>query len=139
MPLLLSLLLSLSLLSLALHRRPVRRLTPLLRGRMRTAHPASPLTLDRRSRTYLLLGIWPDARRIGWHIPRAWHEPPRRKAGPWLLWRISRRGHGIATLASRLWLGRISLGGETALAPRLVAGMPRGVLAALWGRHAVLR
>ncbi len=122
------LLLSLHRLLLALHwqTRHVRRLPLLLLHGRRTADPSSPLTLDRRSRPPLLLGVRPDARWIRRRIPRTRHEP-RRTAGPRLLRWIPRRGHAVA------WRG------ITAWTSRLLGGVAWRVLATLRRRHSELR
>jgi hypothetical protein len=124
----------LPLLLLALRRRTrrIRRLPLLLHGRG-TAHPSSPLTLDRRGRAPLLLGVRPDARRIRRRVSRPGHEP-RRTAGPRLLRRIPRR----ALASGLMLLGGVARRGITALTSRLLGGVARWVLAA-WGRHAELR
>jgi hypothetical protein len=128
----LPLLLTLLLLALHWQTRHVRRLPLLLLHGRRTTDPSSPLTLDRRGRPPLLMGVRPDARRIRRRIPRPRHEP-RRTTGPRLLWWIPRRGHGL------LLLGGVARWGITAWTSRLLGWVAWRVLAALRRRHAELR
>ena len=134
------LLLSLHRLLLALHwqTRHVRRLPLLLLHGRRTTDPSSPLTLDRRSRPPLLLGVRPDARWIRRRIPRTRHEP-RRTAGPRLLRWIPRRGHAAAWASGLLMLGGVAWRGITAWTSRLLGGVAWRVLATLRRRHSELR
>ena len=134
----LPLLLTLLLLALHWQTRHVRRLPLLLLHGRRTTDPSSPLTLDRRGRPPLLMGVRPYARRIRRRIPRPRHEP-RRTADPRLLWWIPRRGHAAAWASGLLLLGGVARWGITAWTSRLLGWVAWRVLAALRRRHAELR